>query len=218
MYSEVKDRVIKIVKDLSRSNDASAADLDELRILHSRTRSIFPTEFNELMESIPYGNTSVSKNNWAQRLLRILTVIDTLPDELKDSAAGGESQPTELIPMFELGKPDKARIFELCIDMRKIVFSTQEFDEPHRRRLLNRIAAIESETHKPKGMFDVVRAGMSDVGETLGKFGKDIKPLTDRMAEVVGIARKATKEYDQLPPPEEVKRLPAPSAEESADS
>jgi len=100
--------------------------------------------------------------------------------------------------------------------MRKIVFATTDFDEPHRLRLLNRIAAIEAEVKKPKGMFDVVRAGVSDVGETLGKFGKDIKPLTDRIKEVTSIARKNTSEYDQLPAPEELKRLPPPD-EESPD-
>ncbi len=76
--------------------------------------------------------------------------------------------------------------------------------------MLNRIAAIEAETHKPEGMFDVVRGGIDDLGETLGKFGVNIKPLSDRMNEVVSIARRGTKAYDQLPEPEEVKQLPPP--------
>jgi hypothetical protein len=48
------------------------------------------------------------------------------------------------------------------------------------------------------------------VGEALGKFGKDVKPLFDRMTEIMGIARGKSEEYEQLPPPEEVKRLPPP--------
>jgi len=216
MHSKVIDRVVQIIENISRSNDISSADIDELRILHSRTRSSFPNEFNELMESLPYGATATSKKHWAERLIRILKVVASLPDELKQTEFSQEPESTELIPLFELGKSDKVRIFELCTGMRKIIFATQEFDQPHRKRLLDRVAAIEAETHKPKGMFDVVRAGVSDLGETLGKFGKDIKPLTDRMAEVVRITRKGTKEYDQLPPPEEVKRLPAPTEDEES--
>jgi hypothetical protein len=124
---------------------------------------------------------------------------------------------TRLVPLFELGPNDQIRIQGLCEQMRKVVFSTADFDEPHRLRLLNRIAAIEAEIKKPLGMFDVVRGGINDLGETFGKFGKDIKPLTDRMREVVSIARKGTKEYDQLPEPDEVKRLPAPEEKDDAE-
>jgi hypothetical protein len=37
------------------------------------------------------------------------------------------------------------------------------------------------------------------------------------MREVVSIARKGTKEYDQLPEPDEVKRLPAPEEKDDAE-
>ena len=63
-------------------------------------------------------------------------------------------------------------------------------------------------------MLDVICGGVSDIGETLGKFGVDIKPLTDRMTEVMQITRAGSKEYEQLPAPEEVKQLPKPSDEE----
>jgi len=94
--------------------------------------------------------------------------------------------------------------------MRKIILATPDFDDPHRVRLLNRLSAIEKEVLKSTGLFDVIRGGMNDLGETLGKFGKDIKPLTDRMREVVSIVRKSTKAYDQLPDPDEIEKLPAP--------
>lgn len=76
--------------------------------------------------------------------------------------------------------------------------------------LLNRIAAVEKQAIDKRGMLDVVRGAASDVGETLWKFGKDIKPLTDRFKEVLSITRKATPEYDQIPAPEELKKLPPP--------
>ena len=94
--------------------------------------------------------------------------------------------------------------------MRKIVFSSSIFDAPHRRRLLNRIAAIEHEVHQKQGKLDVILAGVVDVGDALGKFGDKIEPLTKRMKEVAQIARSGSKEYEQIPAPDEIKALPAP--------
>jgi len=97
--------------------------------------------------------------------------------------------------------------------MRKIIHASEAFDVPHKKRLLNRIAAIEKQVYSDKGLLDVVLGGVSDIGETLGKFGGDIKPLTDRMAEVKKITRSGSEEYKQLPEPDEVKSLPAPEEE-----
>ena len=144
---------------------------------------------------------------------RVIGLIQTQRAVLETAPSTNE-QP-ELLPRFHVSETDQSRIFKLCAEMRKIIFATTDFDEPHRLRLLNRLAAIEAETKKPQGLFDVVRGGINDLGETLGKFGKDVKPLSDRMKEVVNIARSGSKQYDQLPEPEEVKRLPAPEDNEA---
>jgi hypothetical protein len=117
---------------------------------------------------------------------------------------------TELLPTFSLERSDHKRLSKLCGDMRNIVFSSQFFDDPHKRRLLNRIAAIENEAMKEKGNLDTVLAGIVDVGDALGAFGRKVEPLTKRMQEVASIAKKGSKEYDQLPSPDEIKSLPAP--------
>ncbi|MCA0927233.1 hypothetical protein [Ruegeria profundi] len=140
------------------------------------------------------------------RLLRIIKVAEDLPQK-----AGNVTD--ALMPTFDLDEHDKARVLELCAQMRKIVLASDIFDQAHRRRLLDRIAGIEYQVEQPKGYLDVVRSGVSDVGETLGKFGTDIKPLTDRMKEVFQITRKGSKEYEQIPAPDEIKRLPAPDQE-----
>ena len=146
-----------------------------------------------------------------ERLVRIIETHKRIP---QTSTVGFEEADDRLIPKFELPDKDKERIFELCSQMRKIILASQVFDQPHRRRLLDRIAGIEHQVEQPKGMLDVVRAGVSDVGETLGKFGTDIKPLTDRMKEVADIARRGSKEYDQIPAPDEVKQIEYNSAED----
>ncbi len=168
------------------------------------------------IENLLDPETSASAEYLAAGIDRLRKMLEVQIEmlSLTDDTAYYSPDSAKLFPTYELDADEKERIFSLCSQMRKIVLSANGFDEPHRLRLLNRIAAIEAETHKPKGMLDVVLGGVTDVGETLGKFGKDIKPLTDRMKEVAGIARKGTKEYDQIPAPEEVKQLPAPEASE----
>jgi hypothetical protein len=216
MTEQIANRVIKLIKiGIDREGKIGQEFFDELKILHDRSKSFFPREFNDLMRGFKYTLVGAEKVEFLLRLAKILEVIKSLPDELREPEVKIDVESSSLVPLFEIQKSDKDRIFELCNDMRKIVFASEVFDHPHRVRLLNRIAAIEAETHKPKGMFDVVRGGINDLGETLGKFGTDIKPLTDRMREVVGIARKGTKEYDQLPAPDEVKQLPPPRDDET---
>jgi hypothetical protein len=118
-----------------------------------------------------------------------------------------ENSEDGLLPTFTLGKSDRTRVSKLCSDMRKIVFASSEFDAPHKRRLLNRIAAIEIQISRDRGLFDVILAGIADFGEALGKFGKEIKPLTDRMVEIRKIAQEGTPDYDQIPPPNDTKRI-----------
>jgi hypothetical protein len=111
------------------------------------------------------------------------------------------------LPVFSLNKSDRSRVPKLCADMRKIVLSTDAFDHPHKVRISNRIAEIEAEIHKEKGRFDTILGGVVDIGEALGRFGKALKPLTDRMSEVRRITQENTPEYSQIPPPDEIKRI-----------
>jgi hypothetical protein len=181
-----------------------------MNILHSYCREELPNSFNDIFATFSYQNHPDMQKTWINRLIRVLEIEDSISDKVRSQSRIETSELDELIPSFSISANEKKKIFQLCAAMRKIVLASHIFDHPHRRRLLNRIAAIEAETEKPRGMFDVVRAGISDLGETLGKFGTDIKPLTDRMTEVVQIARKGSKQYDQLPEPEEVKKLPPP--------
>jgi hypothetical protein len=185
----------------------SRADMDEITMLTDIIRNNLPDKFIKLVIAADedFPSSDEGRFELLQRLEKILEVAIAFPGAYKTDEIGNG-----LLPTFELSKSDQSRVFELCDQMRKIVFASAVFDEPHKRRLLDRVAAIEQQVHQKKGKFDVILGGISDIGETLGKFGVDIKPLTDRMNEVVKITRKGTKEYDQLPAPEEVKQLPPP--------
>jgi hypothetical protein len=114
---------------------------------------------------------------------------------------------------FQISEIEKAAIYQLASDMRRIVSTSAQFDGPHKVRLLKRISAIEQEIQKEKGLLDVILGGVSDVGETAGKFGKDVKPLVERMQEIEQITRGGSPDYAQLAKPEELKKLPAPKPE-----
>lgn len=179
-------------------------------------KAIIPSEHQKTVESI-FGsfddNIRRGMNSDAlEDMQKLLGLLEGIAD-------GEESVPSQatnfLEPTFSLGKKDKERVIELCSKIRKIIFATTEFDQPHKRLLLDRIAAIEYQVEQPKGKLDVLRAGVSEVGETLGKFGTDIDPLTKRVKEIFQIGRSNSDEYAQIPAPEDIKQLPKPDEEES---
>ena len=206
MSSGPLERVYEIVEDLSLEYNEHRVQIDELNYLLDLCEDQLPQLFVELVRNARdnIGTTTSGFQVRRERLSCILAVATKFPKP-KILGAGGD-----LLPTFELSEPDKERVLKLCSGMRKIILASEDFDDPHKKRLLNRIAAIEQQVHSPKGLFDVVLGGVSDIGETLGKFGKDVKPLTDRIAEVKRITRRSASAYDQLPEPEELKKLPAP--------
>ena len=201
-------RVYEIVRDFHAKKHFSRSSLDELVMLTDANETSLPKKFIQIVRETDENFTLQSfRKDFTDRLLMILQVSKEYD---LVSSTNNELDTDELVPTFYLGKNDKKKVLNLCAQMRKIVLATTVFDQPHKCRLLNRIAGIEYQIEQQKGLLDVVRAGISDVGETLGKFGTDIKPLTERMKEVFQIARSNSKQYDQIPAPEEVKKLPAP--------
>jgi hypothetical protein len=190
-----------------KPSEITRADVDELLMITEVCRDILPNRFVEVVADFDkrFMQGTAEKVAFAERISRILSVAEKLP-----SIDNQQQSTDELLPSFSLTEKDKFRVLDLCQELRKIIFASELFDEPHKRRLLNRVAAIELQVHQKKGLFDIVRGGINDLGETFGKFGRDIEPLTKRMEEVVKITRRATNEYDQLPAPDEIKQLPPP--------
>ncbi len=208
------EELIQLLDKLDRSAEKfSHADLDELQLLSGLCKEQLPAQFISIVNSFKYTVVTETQLQFLLRLRRVMELSRKFPNMVIESNATDKKPEDALLPTFKLNKEDRERVIKLCADMRKIVFSSLDFDQPHKRRLLNRIAAIEQQVHQEKGLFDIVRGGINDLGETLEKFGVDIKPLTDRMNEVAGITRRNTEEYNQLPAPEELKQLPAPDDE-----
>ncbi len=183
------------------------ADFDEIEHLSEILKNALPKKFlNVVQEGWEYS--SGDQKQLAERLDRVWRLHDEFPTEHVSSNDA-------LLPTFELSENDKAKVLELCSKMRLIILASHFFDDAHKRRLLDRINAIEKHVHQEKGLVDVVLGGVSDVGDTLKKFGQDLKPLTDRMAEIKRIVQSNSAEYSQIPAPEEVEALPPPEEEQA---
>ncbi|NOR61180.1 MAG: hypothetical protein GQ535_01635 [Rhodobacteraceae bacterium] len=211
--SDLVENLISLILDLRSKGILSQKDVDTIAVYTDASKASLSERFVQLVRSSEL-NLGTASNTWKMEVLdRLLNfhelhlLVPIAPSEEID----------ELIPTFKLKSNDKKRVILLCAQMRKIVFASEVFDQPHRKLLLQRIAAIEKQIEQPKGMLDVIRGGVSDFGETLGKFGVDIKPLTDRINEVMQITRAGSKEYEKLPAPEERKQLPKPTDEEKAE-
>lgn len=207
---ELNDRLLTLILEhRAEPQSFTRADMDEIAMIAQACEERLPKRLVGLIRDIDrnFPATTNGRTEFLARAVRIFEVERSLPEQVDIE----RSDP--LLPTFNLSKGDRDRVLKLCSDMRKIIFASADFDEPHKKRLLNRVAAIEAQVLSREGLFDVVLGGVSDIGETLGKFGKNIKPLTDRMTEIAKITRQSTKEYEQIPAPEEIKQLPKPDDE-----
>ncbi|MBL4874506.1 MAG: hypothetical protein JKY41_14265 [Rhodobacteraceae bacterium] len=164
-------------------------------------------EFNQLIEEIDDHILSGDDTAALQNIERMAGIIDAQLTELGMDDNGIGTTKNSDLAYFAISDAEREAITMLASDMRKIVSTSQQFDNPHKVRLLKRISAIEQEVHKEKGLFDVILGGVNDIGETAGKFGDDVKPLMERMAEIEQITRGKSPDYAQLEKPNEVLKI-----------
>ncbi len=205
-----KDRLSNALNDHPLGATTLTSGLEASSVAIDHIRDNVGVQLTDALDDAMENRHELSVGDLFQRVSGIRSMVEIQIEVLSLHPKRTDNE--ALLPTFSINEDEKEKIAHLCSEMREIVHKSSEFDDPHKVRLLNRIAAIENEALKAKGLFDVVRGGMNDLGETLGTFGTNIKPLTDRMQEVVGIARRGASEYEKLPKPDEVKKLPSPEA------
>ena len=190
--------------------DRERAELivDLIVLTRERYSTVLPDRVLEVIDDIDEDLASSDFFEPSRKFKRLRAMFQFILSE--DKNKNNQKSSPSLLPTFTLDQDDKERVMALCEQLRKIVFQSSVFDTPHKKRLLNRIAAIEEQVQKEKGLYDVILGGITDFGETMNKFGTDIKPIADRIQEIRTITRKNTNEYKQIPAPEEVKKIPAP--------
>lgn len=100
---------------------------------------------------------------------------------------------------YEFSEGDLQRIQTLLDELRTQISGFVGFEEGHRERLLRRLERLQSELHKKTSDLDRFWGLVGDAGVVLGKFGKDAKPLADRIREIAGIVWNTQARKEELP-------------------
>lgn len=191
---------IATVKNHIESQRFSRADLDELITLSEVSKGAIPERAVTLMIACDetFDADPASRLEYLERISRICAVAHrhAAPTARRDV----DTMP--IAPVFTLGSEQRERAVQLCQEARERVFGVEYFDVPHRRRLLDRIAAIESEISQSFGLYDILRGGMNDLDEALTAFRQQHFPLRGIMAEIMALARNGSNDYRQLPMPD----------------
>jgi hypothetical protein len=115
---------------------------------------------------------------------------------------------------YEFSEGDLERGQKLLNEIRVLISKSSVFDEPHKRRLLDRLERVQSEFHKKVSDLDRFWGLIGDAGVARGKFGNDAKPIVDRIRELTSLVWATQARAEGLPsncpPPPS---LPPPSPE-----
>jgi hypothetical protein len=115
--------------------------------------------------------------------------------------------------VYEFSKDDFSRIQTLVNELRDLISKSEHFEADHRSRLLKRLEKLQAELHKKESNLDKLWGLIGEAGVALGKFGKDAKPLVDRIREIAAIMWRTQATAEGLPTrefPEDLPRLLGP--------
>ena len=105
---------------------------------------------------------------------------------------------------YVFAEDDFERIQKLINEMRDMITASQVITAKHKQRLLERLERMQRELHKTTSDLDRFWGFIGEAGIVLGKFGSDVKPVVDRVKELVDIVWKAISIKERLlssPPP-----------------
>lgn len=99
---------------------------------------------------------------------------------------------------YEFSEGDINRIQELVNELREITTDSKLFDVRYKERLLKKIEALQSEINKKMLSLDRFYGFMGEAGVALGRFGNDVKPLVDRISELLRIVWRTQARAEEL--------------------
>lgn len=100
---------------------------------------------------------------------------------------------------YEFTDGDLNRSQELINELRNEISGSELFEPEHKQRLLKRLEKVQSELHKKMSDVDRIWGLVGDAGIVIGKFGKDSKPIVDRIKELSQIAWRTQSHTEELP-------------------
>lgn len=99
---------------------------------------------------------------------------------------------------YEFEAADLDRMQVLINELRDVIGMTEEIEEGHRARLLNRLEKLQGELHKRVSDVDRIWGFVGDAGVVLRKLGEDAKPIVERVVEMANIAFKVQSKAEGL--------------------
>ncbi len=87
-------------------------------------------------------------------------------------------------PVYEFSEDSFARIQQLIDEIRTEIQKSVLVTEDHKRRLLRRLEAMQAELHKKTSDIDRFWGFIAEAGIVARKFGEDLRPLNERVAEL----------------------------------
>jgi len=112
------------------------------------------------------------------------------------------------VTRYSLTKENADRTQQLINELRDIVNKTNSISEEHKLRLLRKLERLQMEFHKKESDFDRFWGFVGEIGPVIGKFGRDVKPFTDRLRELVDIVTKTQSDGQQVLDNNNEKSLP----------
>jgi hypothetical protein len=100
---------------------------------------------------------------------------------------------------YEFTQGDLDRIQVLINELRTLISESEVFEADHQRRLLVRLEKLQAEMHKKVSDVDRFWGLFGEAGIALGKFGNDVKPIIDRVREIVDIVWRTQARAEELP-------------------
>lgn len=88
---------------------------------------------------------------------------------------------------YEFTDGDLAKVQTLLNEMRQLISDNKDLKAEYKRRILKRLEKLQSELHKSMSDIDNVLGVIMDISIAVGKAGKNVKPMVDRLNEIKGI-------------------------------
>lgn len=90
---------------------------------------------------------------------------------------------------FDFGD-DFSKVQTLLNELRDLMAASEDIADAHKKRLLRRLEKLQSELHKTSSDLDRYFGVLVDIATTLGTCGGKIKPMVDRVCELMDVGAK----------------------------
>lgn len=157
--------------------------------------------FNQLeLKSELAGNIQAIKAFFNEiRVIFSKKFEERLAEDTINDARNKYKQQFDIGFLYRFSDGDITRIQELLNELRDMISTSSDFVAKHKERLLTRLENLQKELHKKMSSLDKFWGLVGDAGVVIGKFGRDAKPMVDRIREITQIIWSIQARAEELP-------------------